>query len=153
MTDPVYQTKTHRQDGPCEALILHCSDQRFQKPFNEFLTRGLGLESYGLIAIPGGGHFIPMELFLPAFAKAAFKSLSFMVKRGRPRRLILVGHDDCIFFKEQLQFFTRGTEFNQKQRANLLKARALIAEKYPNVSVEVYFAGADHGGSVQFFAV
>jgi hypothetical protein len=121
--------------------------------FSEFLTHGLELRSYVLIAIPGGAHFVPLETYLPKFAKTGFQSLSFMVKRAKPHRVILVGHDDCLFFKERLQFFSFEADFNQKQLGNLSKARTILAEKYSDLSVELYFADAARDGSIQVHGV
>lgn len=150
---PTYSARAPREDRPCEALVLHCSDNRFQLAFNEFLTNGLDLRSYVLIAIPGGAHFVPLEAYLPKFAKTGFQSLSFMVKRAKPKRVILVGHDDCLFFKERLQFFSLEANFNQKQLGNLSKARSILADKYAGLSVELYFADVEVDASVKFVNV
>lgn len=147
---PTYTARAMREDLPCEAVVLHCSDNRFQVTFNEFLTSALGLRSYVLIAIPGGAHFVPLEAYLPKFAKTGFQSLSFMVKRAKPRRVILVGHDDCLFFKERLQFFSVEADFNQRQLVNLIKARSILADKYAGLAVELYFADVGADRSVKF---
>lgn len=133
-----------------QAIAVHCSDHRFQSSFREFLTHGLGLRAYALLAIPGGAHFIPLEQFLPKFAKAALQSLSFLVKRGKPEKIILVGHDDCLFFKERCQFFLIEGDLNRKQFANLRKARGLLRERFPDLPVEAYFADVKPDGSIEF---
>jgi hypothetical protein len=132
---------------------MHCSDHRFQGVFQEFLTEGLRLRSYSLLAIPGGGHFLPLEHLLPKFAKTGRQSLSFLVKRSQPRKVILIGHDDCLFFKERLQFFFLEADLNQKQLANQRQARQIIIARFPELEAELYFADAQMSSAVQFLRV
>jgi len=148
-----YHSRIKREDTASEAVVIHCSDHRFQASFREFLTEGLRLRSYALLAIPGGGHFISLEQLLPKFAKVGQQSLSFLVKRGKPRKIILIGHDDCLFFKDKLQFFFLEADLNHKQFANLRRARNALLERFPGLPVEIYFADAVADGSVQFLKI
>ncbi len=149
----LYRPGFKREDTAAEAVVIHCSDHRFQNSFRDFLTEWLRLRSYSLLAVPGGGHALSLEQFLPKFAKIALQNISFLVKRGQPRKIILIGHDDCLFFKEQAQFFFLETDLNQKQVANLRKARQLIQERFPRLPVELYFADSSPDGSVQFVEI
>lgn len=148
-----YNATTRRQDSDCDAVVIHCSDHRFQQGFREFLSQGLGLGSYALLAIPGGGHFGSMADMLPKLAKVGMQSLKFLVTRSGANRIILIAHDDCLYFKEVLQFFFTEPDLNKKQTANLTRARRVLMERYPRVSVELYFAAADSTGSLQFLSV
>ena len=148
-----YRSSSSREEPTAEAVVIHCSDHRFQGVFQEFLTEGLRLRSYSLLAIPGGGHFLPLEQLFPKFAKTGLQSLSFLVKRGKPRKVILIGHDDCLFFKERIQFFFLEADLNQKQLANLRQARKIIIGRFPGLGVELYFADAQVSGAVQFLRV
>jgi hypothetical protein len=150
---PPYRATSRRQDAANEAVVVHCSDHRFQQGFREFLSEGLGLNSYALLAIPGGGHFGSLEQLQPKWAKVGFQSLKFLVRRTGARRIILVGHDDCLFFKEQLQFSFTDLDLNQKQFASLKRAVRAFAEWFPHAGVELYFAGADSAGSLQFMKI
>ena len=147
---PSYVATSNRLDSPCEAVVVHCGDHRFQQGFREFLAEGLGLGSYALLAIPGGGHFCAMEQLQPKFAKAGLQSLKFLVKRTAARRIILIGHDDCLFFKEQLQFFFTEADLNQKQISNLKRARQMVQESFARTAVELFFADTGLDGSLQF---
>ena len=145
-----FRATSNRQDSPSEAVVVHCSDHRFQQGFREFLVEGLGLGSYALLAIPGGGHFCSMEQLQPKFAKAGLQSLRFLVKRTGARRIILIGHDDCLFFKDQLQFFFTEADLNQRQITNLKRARRIVRESFTRATVEFFFADAGVDGSLQF---
>lgn len=148
-----YIATATRQDSANEAVVIHCSDHRFQKGFREFLSEGLGLGSYALLAIPGGGHFSSMGDLLPKFAKVGLQSLKFLVTRSGANRIILIAHDDCLYFKEVLQFFFTEPDLHGKQLANLKRARRVLVEWFPRARVELYFAGADRTGSLQFVSV
>ncbi len=148
-----YIATATRQDSANEAGVIHCSDHRFQKSFREFLSEGLGLGSYALLAIPGGGHFSSMGDLLPKFAKVGLQSVKFLVTRSGANRIILIAHDDCLYFKEILQFFFTEPDLHGKQLANLKRARRVLLEWFPRARVELYFAGADSTGSLQFTGV
>lgn len=146
----IYTTSIAGVDEHTQAVVLHCSDHRFQSSFREFLAEGLGLRNYALLAIPGGGHFIPLEQYLPKFAKAGLQSLSFLVKRAKPGRIILLGHADCLFFRERFQYFFAEADLSERQAANLRKARSMLRERFPSLAIEAYFADMDPTGSVTF---
>lgn len=148
-----YDATARRQDSVNEAVVIHCSDHRFQQGFREFLSEGLGLGSFALLAMPGGGHFSSMGDLLPKFAKVGLQSLKFLVTRSGANRIILIAHDDCLYFKEVLQFFFTEPDLNGKQLANLKRARRVLLEWFPGARVELYFAGADSTGSLQFLSV
>ena len=148
--NPRFRATSKRHDANNEAVVVHCSDHRFQEGFHEFISDGLGLHTYALLAIPGGAHFGAMEQLQPKFAKVGLQSLKFLVKRSGARRIVVIGHDDCLFFKEQLQHFFTESDFNQKQIANLKRARVVLREWFPRAAVELYLADADTDGSLQF---
>lgn len=148
-----YTANARRQDSDCDAVVIHCSDHRFQQGFREFLSEGLGLGSYAVLAIPGGGHFSSMADLLPKLAKVGMQSLKFLVTRTGANRIVLIAHDDCLYFKEVLQFFFTEPDLNEKQLANLKRARRVLLEWFPRARVELYFAGADSTGSLQFVSI
>ena len=152
-TDTLYTSKATRNTVASRAVAVHCSDHRFQDAFREFLTEGLGLVSYALIAIPGGGHFTSLTEIMPKFAKVGFQSLSFMIQRTGARRVILVGHEDCLFFGEVLRFYFTESHLHDKQFASLRKAGGAIRERFAGQSVELYFAEASSDNRVQFLKI
>jgi len=146
----LYVSKTRLKDLASEAVVVHCSDHRFQASFYEFLTEGLRLASYALQAVPGGGHFVTLEHLMPKFFSVNLQSLSFLLKRTASPRVILIGHDDCLFFKERVQFFFTEPGFNQKQVANLKKAQNALQERLPGKHIELYFADSMENGAIQY---
>ena len=155
MTDRTsYSFKINRKEEmPADAVVLHCSDHRFQRSFHEFLIEELKVGLYALLSIPGGGHFLSMEDVMSKYFKISLRSLSFHINRNKPRRAIVIGHYDCLFFKEQAQFYFSEPGLNQKQFANLRKARIQLQERFPGLEVELYFADVKEDGSVEFLRV
>ena len=152
-TDPIYTSKARRTTVANQAVAIHCSDHRFQDAFREFLTEGLGLISYALIAIPGGGHFTSLTEIMPKFAKVGFQSLSFLIQRTGARRIILVGHEDCLFFQEMLRFYFAEAHLHDKQFASLQKASGALRERFGGTSVELYFAETSSDNRIQFLKI
>ena len=50
--------------------MVYCSAARYQQHFEEFLTAGLKLENYSLLAIPGGVQILTLVDYLPKFSWA-----------------------------------------------------------------------------------
>src|SRR5262249_14189265 len=149
----LYRAKARRQDSANEAVVVHCSDHRFQKGFREFLSEGLALSSYAPLTIPGGGHFSSIEHLQPKLAKVGMQSLKFLIEKTGARRVILIGHEDCLFFKDHVQFEFAETNLNNKQIASLKRASRLIAERFPRNPVETYFVSAEATGSLTFLTI
>lgn len=54
-------------DPQCEAIVVHCSDPRFQRAFTEFTTRelGLGIGDFMPLIVSGGASVLAHPLRLP----------------------------------------------------------------------------------------
>jgi hypothetical protein len=135
---------------PPEALVVHCSDYRFQAAIQEFLYQGLSLHSYDLLAIPGGAHFASTGAMLPKHHAVGKQSLTFLIEFHQLKRLIFIDHADCVFFKNRLAFFFPDPSFNEKQIANLRKAMGVVRDWFPLVAVDAYLAEAQVDHSVSF---
>lgn len=135
---------------PPEAIVVHCSDYRFQAAIQEFLRQGLNLSSYDVLAIPGGAHFASMGDLMPKHLKVGKQSLRFLIKHHRPHRLILIDHADCAFFMHRLAFFFPEPSLNEKQIANLRKGRDVLQDWFSKVTVDAYFAEIHGDHSVSF---
>jgi hypothetical protein len=130
-----------------DALVIHCSDPRFQRHFHEFLCAHLGLDTYGLVAVPGGVHFLTALDYLPKFYWVGWRWVKFLVDLGRPRRLILLAHDDCRWYQDLR--FRRGDDSKRAALSDLVKVRDGFQERFGRISVETYYARLE-GGEVAF---
>jgi hypothetical protein len=139
--------------GSPVAIVIHCSDYRFQEAIPEFLREGLAIDSYDLFVIPGGAHFASIGDLMPKHLKVGKQSLKFLVERHQPRQLILIDHADGVFFKEEMSYFFIGHTLNERQTASLKKARGELQEWFPRMIVDAYFAEAQGHEPVHFLKI
>jgi len=109
-----------------DALVIHCSDPRFQKHFHEFRRAHLGLDTYGLVAVPGGAQFLTMIDYLPKFSWVGWR------------------------YKD-LRFWQHGGDWKSAALSDLAKVRDGLCARFGSLGVETWFARID-GGEVVFEA-
>jgi len=126
-------------NGEPGVVVMHCSDPRFQLPFQDFLRGELGLKSYSLIAVPGGPQFLTLAEYLPKFAWAGWRWVKFLMDLGSQQRVILIAHEDCRWYQDQ-RFWQEGPNLREKQVRDLKQVRAGIQERFGNLKVELYYA-------------
>lgn len=125
--------------GDIEAIVIHCSDPRWRKVFEEFLEQELNLKHYGLLAIPGSVSAISVEMAMPKRFKALRDYVEFMVQHGKKPRLIVINHQGCRMYGSLARFFRQAVE--HQQRLDLDRAAKLFKKLFPAlVGVEVYIA-------------
>src|SRR5437867_6285642 len=95
------QTYTAIQNPKPEAIVVYCSDPRFQTAFEQFLTNELGLRKGGYIplVIGGGAGVLGHPEQLPKefkFVKDRFE----LYREHFPtiHRLVLINHQDCKYY-------------------------------------------------------
>jgi len=134
--------------GETETLAIHCGDYRFQAAFQEFLNRDLNLDgNYDLLVIPGGPLSLTLFEYLPKFQWASWKWLRFFVEQHRVRRLILIQHQDCAFYRTMPLHLHASPEPRQRQEQDLRRVEEAMKRELPQLAIELYYAGwdsADH---------
>lgn len=147
MSEMYRSTKsTHNPDSPA-VLAVHCSDPRYLPHFREFLHKGLGLERYALIAVPGGAQCLVPSDALPKFAWVGWRWTKFMVRLMSAERIILIGHEDCQWYA------TRSTDLElgglrQRQQEDLQEVGRLIGDRFHRSKVETYFATLENDAAI-----
>jgi len=134
----VYRARFTPREQP-DALVVHCSDPRFQKHFHEFLRGHLGLDTYGLLAVPGGAHFLTLVDYLPKFSWVGWRWMKFLVDLSRPRRLVLIAHDDCRWYREE-RFWQHAEDWTSTALSDLRRVADSFRERFGDISIEAYFA-------------
>ena len=119
------------------ALVVHCSDHRFQRIFREFIQSTLKIDDYDVIAVPGGPQVLAALDYLPKFAWAGSRWTKYLVESHGLKRIVLIAHDECGWYK---QLHGTHAEIESKQRADLAHAEEQLHRALPAVSVEAYFA-------------
>ncbi len=125
-----------------DALVIHCSDPRFQSAFRQFVTDELGIANPVPIIIPGGIH----DLISPARIKAArqlWQHLEFTVTRMKVRRIVMINHEDCLWYAKWNTLV--GTKVNEDIAGHLAAAAEKLIEKRFNVTIESYIARIKDG--------
>lgn len=130
--------------GDTDVLAIHCGDYRFQTAFREFLARTLALEGkYDLMVLPGGPLSLTLAEYLPKFSWSSWKWLRFFVEKHEIRRLILIQHQDCGFYKTMPHHLHTSTDPRQRQEQDLRRATAALKKDFPNLTIENYYASWD----------
>lgn len=95
----LYQAPT---DTKPTALVIYCSDPRFQTAFEEFVTHELGLAkgTYIPTVVGGGAGVLGHPEQLPKefkFLKERFEAYREIFPTAR--RIILINHEDCRYYE------------------------------------------------------
>lgn len=139
-----FQASSKVNRNHTDLLVVHCSDHRFQGGFYEFLNLKLNLdENYDLLVIPGGPQSLTLVEYLPKFAWASWKWFRFLVEAHALKRLILIAHQDCGWYKSLPGHLFGSSDPRRRQEEDLRRVRQTLTEEFPQLSVELYFAGWD----------
>jgi carbonic anhydrase len=127
-----------------DALVIHCSDHRFQAGHYEFLNLALNLnENYDLLVLPGGAQAMSLLEYLPKFAWAGWKWFRFLVDAHELKRIILIAHQDCGWYKSLANFLHSTADPRQKQEEDLRRIREVLLKENRELNVELYYAAFD----------
>jgi hypothetical protein len=137
-----FQLNSKLKRGDTEVLVVHCGDYRFQGAFYEFLNHALNLnEKYDLMVIPGGPQSLALLEYLPKFSWASWRWFRFLVEKHGIRRLILIQHQDCAWYKTMPLHLHTSPELRERQEQDLTRVTATLKKDFPGVTVELYYAG------------
>lgn len=130
--------------GETDTLVIHCGDYRFQSAFQEFLNGSLNLDgNYDLMVIPGGPLSLTLFEYLPKFQWASWRWLRFFVEQHKVRRLILIQHQDCAFYRTMPLHLHASPEPRQRQELDLRRVKDAMKKDLPQLAVELYYPGWD----------
>jgi hypothetical protein len=96
-----YETYPVLKEATPEAVVIYCSDPRFQAAFREFIEGKLGLVqgTYIPFVIDGGAGVLGRPEALPKEFKFMKERLELFKERfSSIRRIILVNHEDCTYY-------------------------------------------------------
>ena len=142
MNTPPFTSKLIRTQT--DVLAIHCGDYRFQSAFHEFLSSALNLPSYDLMVIPGGPLTLaPVEPF-PQYHWATWNWTRFFVEIHQLRRLILIQHQDCGFYKSMSAHLHVPPDFLRlRQEDDLRRIRESLARELSQLAVDTHYASWD----------
>ncbi|MBZ5513890.1 MAG: hypothetical protein LAN62_03415 [Acidobacteriia bacterium] len=149
-----YHPSAKFHPGRADTLVVYCSDSRIQAAVQEFLASSLNLGgSYDVLAIPGGPQSLTLIEYLPKLSWALGKWLRFLVDAHELKRIVLIAHQDCGWYK-QLPFHLFGSsDPRTRQEDDLRRARRSLAGDFPQVLMDLYYVTWDANNRVTIEAV
>ncbi len=127
-----------------DTLLVHCSDHRLANACQKFVEEELKVPVYDLVSVPGGPQFLRALEYLPKFAWAGRRWLRFLVDSHHIKRVILIAHLDCGWYKH-----LHGKEENHeaRQKEDLRHSAADLRDWLPGLRVEAWFAASAGDGA------
>lgn len=119
-----------------DTLLVHCSDHRLAHACEKFVEEQLKIPEYDLVSVPGGPQFLRALEYLPKFTWAGRRWLRFLVDSHSIRRVILIAHGDCGWYKH---LHGDHDSHDARQKEDLRHAAADLHEWLPGLQVESYF--------------
>lgn len=133
----VFASRTPFDERRVGAAAIYCSDGRFGDQMDEFLHEGLGLPRYDRIALPGGAACLAGHATACYERDALQRQLRFLIEAHELRRVVLIAHEGCAFYKD---LWLGLRTVREQQAIDLQKAAELIESSHPHVDVDSYFA-------------
>jgi len=143
----VYRAVT---DAKPTAIVIYCSDPRFQTAFHEFVEHELGLgEGMTIPIVVGGGAGV---LGHPEQLPKEFKFLRERLEQYRKifptvRRIILINHEDCRYYEtlKSRVLSLLGSRFNvarhfEREDLSLVSKAFRLFLSHLGYSIEFYYA-------------
>jgi len=137
-------------DAKPTAIVIHCSDPRFQTAFHEFIEHELGLgEGMTIPIVVGGGAGV---LGHPEQLPKEFKFLRERIEQYRKifptvHRIILINHEDCRYYEglRTRVLSLLGSRFNlarhfEREDLSLVSKAFQLFLSHLGYSVEFYYA-------------
>lgn len=131
------------------AVVIYCSDSRFQHAFRQFVHEELHLQEgeYLPLIVPGGTASLSEPLRLPKEFKFMKERLEFFRDQFTSvKRIILLNHEDCLHYRTFMkllgqQMLHRFATLGERQKADLTAVGKRVLEfAAPGVSAELYYA-------------
>jgi hypothetical protein len=137
LREAVYVSGIAFDENRVGAAAVYCSDGRFGEQMDEFLHQGLWLPRYDRVAVPGGAACLAGHSSAQTEKTALERQLGFLIEEHGLRRVVLIAHDGCAFYKT---IWLGGKSVERQQATDLERAAERIKLWNSGVEVETYFA-------------
>jgi hypothetical protein len=124
------------------ALVIHCSDARYRPCFHRFVEERAKPGAWQLLALPGGPQTLALGAS-EAACRAGWQWLEFLIEKGKPPRVLLVAHSDCLWYLEGPCAESPSTCL-ERQIEDLRAVGRELRRRYPELHVELYYARQDN---------
>jgi hypothetical protein len=124
-----------------DALAIYCSDGRFTDAVEE-LVHGLGHPRLDVLCMPGGPALLDLGSASFSALEAMRTSASFLIRGHGTKRVTLIAHEGCGYYKERYRFETP-EEIVRQQQEDLRTAAQWLSGAHPDLTIALYFAKPD----------
>jgi hypothetical protein len=138
-----YESALRYDSSRIHAAALYCSDGRVGEHFDDFLQNGLSLPRYDRLCLPGGPACLAGHPQAHLEEQGVVDELQFLVQVHRLKRVVLIAHQGCAYYSEQLKLKEPRQEL--VQRADLVRAAAFVHRVTALEAIEAYFARLAEG--------
>ncbi len=129
--------------GPyvADAAVLCCFDHRISTAVRKFLKKQ-GIERADMIIVAGGAKTLasPRNDFEQDFI---LEQVRMSIRLHQTKRVLVMSHSDCATYGGLAHFNGDRDAEAEHHRAELLRAKDLLAASFANISVEPYFVKFD----------
>ena len=130
-------------NAQCRALVISCSDFRFISAQRQ-ARLDLGLENaYDLLARPGGVRQLVKPLS-EAGRETIYEEIALLYRLHSFERILLMNHMTCGAYAD---VWESGREADV-HKEHLLRAKEILADLYPSLSIEPYLSVIVDDGAV-----
>lgn len=143
-----YESPLPFDENRIRAAAIYCSDGRFGEHFDDFLHNSLRLPRYDRLAVPGGAACLAGHVLAHREEEGLVEQLRFLVKVHGLERVVLIAHQDCAFYTEQLHVSLQRLE--SRQREDIQAAVDRIRSVARSLTVETFFARKHSDGTIRF---
>ena len=156
MDTPVQEQIYHLAESKPLAIVVYCSDSRFQRAFREFVGNELHLKEgeYIPMVLSGGVASLSEPSRLPEEFKYVKDRIRFFLERfDSVHRVILINHEDCRHYealKSSLGsiFLQHVKHMTERQIMDLSSvAKTLLGLGAPGLHIELYYARLGKNGA------
>lgn len=132
-----------------EAIVIHCSDPRFQRAFGEFIRNELHLEEgkYVPLVVSGAVGSLSEPLKLPKEFKFMKDRIQLFIDRfDSINRIVLINHEDCRHYEALKDyigslFLRHFPTLMERQKSDLMNvAKTLLGLVRADLKIDMYYA-------------
>lgn len=139
-----YNSPIPYEEARIHAAAVYCSDGRVGEHFDDFLQNGLSLPRYDRLALPGGPASLAGYSDSTIEAQAVMDELKFLVEAHGLKRVVLIQHEGCAFYRLRLGLTSE--QIVSYQDDDLSRAAQVIHEHTGLDTIEGYFAARANKG-------
>ena len=133
-----------------KALVVQCSDARFQETFKRFVIDELGLPNFYPLAIGGGVYALGARDTMPESYTALYEQVKFFIEEVPLKLVVLINHQDCKWYQGHADL--SDLDADTQALADLKTGKTILSADFPEVEIRTFWAGLD-GDSVTFSEV